>query len=94
MRERCPDITQLADWFLSKESMTPKKLQKLCYYAVAWGYALLNRRIFNDDEFHAQIHGPVSPTLYHTYGEKWERTRSAFTYRETLAKSTWQMHGI
>ncbi len=47
--------------------MTPKKLQKLCYYAVAWGYALLNRRIFNDDEFQAWIHGPVSPTLYHKY---------------------------
>lgn len=28
-------ILDLADWFLAKEHMTNKKLQKLCYYAVA-----------------------------------------------------------
>ena len=33
-------IFDVADWFLSKEAMTPKKLQKLCYYYKAWGLAL------------------------------------------------------
>lgn len=26
-------VTDVAKWFLSHESMTPKKIQKLCYYA-------------------------------------------------------------
>ncbi|WFQ91019.1 hypothetical protein MFERI13461_00453 [Mycoplasma feriruminatoris] len=33
----------ISDWFLSKESMTPKKLQKLTYYAEAWALALFNQ---------------------------------------------------
>lgn len=62
-----PDIKDIARWFLSKEAMTQKKLQKLCYYAVAWGWALMDREIATDSEFQAWIHGPVSPTLYAEY---------------------------
>ena len=29
-------VSNVAKWFLSKESMTPKKLQKIVYYAYAW----------------------------------------------------------
>lgn len=29
-------VFDVAEWFLSKESMTNKKLQKLCCYAQAW----------------------------------------------------------
>jgi uncharacterized phage-associated protein len=62
-------IFDIANWFLSKEPMNHKKLQKLCYYAVAWGYALLDRSIVKEDEacFEAWVHGPVSPILYQKY---------------------------
>ncbi|MGN0639342.1 MAG: Panacea domain-containing protein [Oscillospiraceae bacterium] len=61
-------ITDVANWFLSKESMTHKKLQKLCYYAQAWGLALFNLRI-TDSRFEAWVHGPVSPGLFQLYKE-------------------------
>lgn len=65
-------IHNLADWFLAKEPMTHKKLQKICYYAVAWGWALMNKDIITDDRFEAWVHGPVAPTLYETYkGNGW-----------------------
>ena len=66
-------ILELADWFLAKEHMTNKKLQKLCYYAVAWGWALLDRAIVEDSTFEAWIHGPVSKKLYQKYSSyKWK----------------------
>lgn len=61
------DIMQLAEWFLAKDSMTNKKLQKMCYYAVAWGYALMDKPIASNDRFEAWVHGPVSPVLYDKY---------------------------
>lgn len=60
-------VYDLANWFLNKESMSDKKLQKLSYYAVAWGWALLNHSIVNDDQFEAWVHGPVSSKLYDRY---------------------------
>ncbi len=60
-------IESVAQWFLSKEPMTQKKLQKLCYYAVAWGWALMNKPIVLNGEFEAWRHGPVSKTLYTKY---------------------------
>lgn len=65
--EQKPTIIELADWFLAREAMTHKKLQKLCYYAVAWGYTLMGKQIFENDEFQAWVHGPVSPVLYEKY---------------------------
>ena len=47
--------------------MSHKKLQKLCYYAVAWHYALYDSQLVENDEFEAWIHGPVSPSLWHEY---------------------------
>ena len=60
-------ITDIADWFLSKEEMTHKKLQKLCYYAVAWGWALMGKSIAKNDQFEAWVHGPVSPAIFRKY---------------------------
>lgn len=57
----------LAKWFLAKEAMTHKKLQKICYYGVAWGWALMNKNIIKNDRFEAWVHGPVAPKLYETY---------------------------
>ena len=62
-------IFDISDWFLSKEAMTPKKLQKLSYYFVAWGYALYNASLISDTVFQAWVHGPVSPELYNKYRE-------------------------
>lgn len=59
-------IFDIADWFLQKENMTHKKLQKLCYYAQAWCFALKGYRLANTD-FQAWIHGPVSPVLYERF---------------------------
>lgn len=57
-------IFDIANWFLNQQSMSDKKLQKLCYYAFAWGTALLNYEIVDDSKFEAWAHGPVSPELY------------------------------
>lgn len=65
-------VINVAHWFLTKSSMTHKKLQKLCYYAQSWHCALLKRPLF-DDEIQAWVHGPVVPSLYSSYaGYKWD----------------------
>lgn len=61
-------VFDIANWFLSKESMTHKKLQKLCYYAQAWHYTLLDEPLFKD-RIEAWVHGPVVPTLYKKYSD-------------------------
>lgn len=69
---------EVADWFLSKGEgkISPKKLQKLVYYAYAWTLTLLNdsaddlrNKLFNDAHFEAWIHGPVIRDLYNEYSE-------------------------
>ena len=62
-------IFDVAEWFLQKESMTHKKLQKMCYYAQAWSYTLRDCPIADDTTFEAWVHGPVSPMLYDKYRE-------------------------
>ncbi|VDG23480.1 Panacea domain-containing protein [Lactiplantibacillus mudanjiangensis] len=68
-------VDQVADWYLSHEDMSPKKLQKLLYYAYAWVLTLTNEdshhldnRLFNN-HFEAWVHGPVLPTIYRKYRE-------------------------
>ena len=60
------DIFDLADAFLSIESMTHKKLQKLCYYAKAWYLALKDENLIVE-RFEAWVHGAVQPDLYQKY---------------------------
>lgn len=57
-------IFDVANWFLEKESMTHKRLQKLCYYAFAWDFAVRNGNLIKDCEFEAWVHGPVNRPLY------------------------------
>lgn len=59
-------IFDVADWFLCKEKMTHKKLQKLCYYAQAWSYAIQPEPLTNA-VFEAWVHGPVCRELYDKY---------------------------
>jgi uncharacterized phage-associated protein len=76
-------IFDVANWFLSKGAMTQKKLQKLCYYAQAWGYALKGYRL-EDTDYQAWVHGPVSPAL-------WERFKS-FGYDPIQMKGNFSNH--
>lgn len=68
-------VYDVAEWFLHKESMSPKKLQKLCYYAYAWGLVFFNESKENlgnklyKERLEAWVHGPVSPDLYRKYAE-------------------------
>ncbi len=62
------NIYSLAKAFLSIESMTNKKLQKLCYYAKAWYLALYDQNLI-EESFEAWVHGAVQPALYHYYKE-------------------------
>ena len=61
-------VLEVARTFLTFESMNPKKLQKLCYYAYAWVLAKSDgkAKLF-DGKFEAWIHGPVMPSLYCEY---------------------------
>ena len=101
MNNKKPSIFDLADWFLAKSSMTPKKLQKISYYGVAWGYALLDERIVSDSRFEAWIHGPVSPLLYKKYEQfgwkeipKINNYNNVFNSKETeLLESVWYTYG-
>jgi uncharacterized phage-associated protein len=63
----------VANWFLTKDSMTPKKIQKLVYYAYSWMLTLnnddrdnLQNKLFNDS-IEAWVHGPVVPGLYRLF---------------------------
>lgn len=69
---------EVANWFLSKGEgkISPKKLQKLVYYAYAWTLTLLNdsvnkldNRLFEGVQFEAWIHGPVIHELYNKYSK-------------------------
>ena len=62
-------VYDVANWFLSKETMSHKKLQKLAYYVEAWGWALYDRDVIEDTNFEAWVHGPVSRILYDKYRE-------------------------
>lgn len=63
---RMTSILEVAQYFLSRDSMTHKKLQKLCYYAQAWYYTITGIPLV-DSNFEAWVHGPVAPELYHVY---------------------------
>ncbi len=94
-------VFDVADWFLSKESMTHKKLQKLCYYYKAWGLALYDVDLLPDTEFQAWVHGPVCPELYQKYKDygwnnipKIDNTLYGFNEKEIeLLESVWLTYG-
>ena len=94
-------VTDIANWFLNKEEMSHKKLQKLCYYAQAWCYTLLDEKLI-DDTFKAWVHGPVSPILYSCYkGSGWSKLKLAdgvqlpelTPEQEELLESVWLTYG-
>lgn len=85
---RMTSILEVARYFLSKDSMTHKKLQKLCYYAQAWYYAITQTPLI-DSNFEAWVHGPVAPELYHEYKQwGWLSIPSDPTGSSAIANAT------
>lgn len=67
------EVTDIANYFLCKKEMTPKKLQKILYFAYSWYLAMMNEsrvninvKLFNN-AFEAWIHGPVCHEIYSKY---------------------------
>lgn len=84
------NVKELANYLLSKDSMTNKKLQKMTYYITGWHLALLNEDLIPYDNFEAWVHGPVCPDLYHeykNYGWKDIPKISKYSCTEILADS-------
>lgn len=73
MKKEKITIYTISDFFLSKRALTPKKLQKLVYYAYAWFIALNNQSaeeiesVLFEEAPEAWVHGPVFPSLYAKY---------------------------
>lgn len=59
-------VHEVADAFLTLESMFHKKVQKLCYYAYSWYLTLYGEQLFTNN-FEAWVHGPVDPLLYQKF---------------------------
>ena len=61
-------IYDAAVWFLKKEggAIGSKKMQKLCYYAQAWSYAIRDKELF-DGAFEAWVHGPVNAEMWYAF---------------------------
>ena len=87
-------VDNIADFFLSKESISPKKLQKLVYYSYAWSIALLNDspeniqfKLFESD-VEAWAHGPVVPELYRKYKDfGWQEIPQVKDFDESIFAS-------
>lgn len=94
-----PTIFDVANWFLTKESMPHKKLQKLCYYAQAWSLALSDEDISQDSDFQAWVHGPVNVSLwdkYKSYGYApihKNKNKPQTPLNTDLLESVWETYG-
>lgn len=93
-------IFEIADFFLSKQSMTHKKLQKLCYYAQCWYLANYNTPLIMN-RFEAWIHGPVCPDLYFKYKDYgWAHIQKLTNYTcvldteiQNFLNTVWKTYG-
>lgn len=101
-------IFDVANYFLyranenDENSITPLKLQKLCYYAQAWNLVWEDKPIF-DEEFQAWPHGPANSALYSAYKKyRWTPIKkikkfdqSVFDAKEIeTLDEVWEAYGI
>jgi len=94
------NVVDIANWFLAKAPMSHLKLQKLCYYAQAWNYALNDSRLI-DSDFQAWVHGPVAPVLFEKFrGFGFETIRIKGNYKSRIddedieiLESVWKTYG-
>ena len=97
----------IANWFLSKESMSPKKIQKLVYYAYSWYLTLMNdseeeltNKLFTED-IKAWVHGPVVYSIYrefkdYGYNEISQKTVDESIYTDDMLdvlNQVWDVYG-
>ncbi|MBR3180750.1 SocA family protein [Candidatus Saccharibacteria bacterium] len=82
----------IAKYFLSKEQLTPKRAQKLVYYAYAWFITLNNEDENNiknklfDESPEAWMHGPVFRSLYEEYeSHGWKPIKKEKTIPKIIA---------
>lgn len=101
------DLEDVINWFLSKDSMSPKKLQKLLYYAYSWTLTLQNEDVEDlgnklfASKFEAWVHGPVIPFVYQKYREygyqniprKTENEISFDDEIEDVLQQVWEEYG-
>ena len=68
--------SDIAYWFIENSKagdVTPKKMQKLMYYAYAWGLVFFNDSVDNlknklfDGKFEAWVQGPIDRQLYNQF---------------------------
>lgn len=103
------EITALtvAKFFLTKEAMTQKKIQKLVYYAYAWYITNFNnnenkiKKVLFEEEPEAWVHGPVFRSLYDqfkSYGwsniSKIDCVNLKDKKIEKFLDSIWDVYGI
>lgn len=99
-------VDDVITWLLSRDSMSPKKLQKLLYYAYSWTLTLQNEDMKNienrlfDKKFEAWVHGPVISDVYHDYKEYGynnipkEETNIIFSDEiENVLNQVWDVYG-
>lgn len=101
------NVFDIADWFLHKEDISPKRLQKLVYYVQAWSYTLFGKPFMFEDgspaKFEAWQHGPVNRLLYDKYkGMGWHKIHFSNEKTENitfepmeldLLESVWETYG-
>ncbi len=101
------NLQDVINWFLAKDAMSPKKLQKILYYAYAWNLTIkndsvdeLNDKLF-DATFEAWVHGPVIDEVYHQYKDKGYNNIPRYTGNtiefdedtEDVLEQVWQEYG-
>lgn len=75
----------LINYFLTKENMSHKKIQKLAYYAQAWSVTLNNADIIEGIEFEAWVHGPVNKDIWHICKDHgWREIMISPDYRDEV----------
>lgn len=67
------NVFDVCNYILYKESMTPKRLQKVLYFCYSFYLAANNKKGFKisnrlfKEQFESWIHGPVIPKVYAKY---------------------------
>jgi uncharacterized phage-associated protein len=101
------DLQDVVNWFLAKESMTPKKLQKILYYAYSWTLTMENEDVSElenklfDEKFEAWVHGPVLREVYDRFRDygyreipKYEGPLTTFSEDvEEVLEDVWEDYG-
>lgn len=78
-------VEDVIKYYLAKDAMSPKKLQKILYYAYSWYLTMqnedaeeLNDTLFTN-KFQAWVHGPVIRSVYGTYRDNGYQTITKHT---------------